>query len=200
MAVLEQQQALFAQQHPGRALQKSLERTFRLGKAGRRVFQQHFGIEILAEPGQELVQPAADGFGGFHFEILGLLVAGEHCTGSFFARLNAQFRRVAGPEQALVLAGEIGLIGGLQGLLDEVTRGGRLRGFEVEPTGQRLIKGYAVQVIVERFGQAGAEGFVVGAEGVCVPEVVPGETGWLRTDGFDLLLRRIFAHGRVRGH
>ena len=52
-----------------------------------------------------------------------------------------------------------------------------------------------MQVVIERLGQAGAEGFVVGAEGVVVPEVIPCETGGLGTDGFDLVLRWIFTHG-----
>ena len=110
---LEQQQSLFAQQRPGWGLQKGLEGAFRCWKRSRRIAQQHFGIEILAELGQELMQPAADGFGGFHFKILGLLVAGEDGAGSFFAGFETDFGRVAEPEQALVLAGEIRLVGGL---------------------------------------------------------------------------------------
>ena len=104
-------------------------------ESSRRIAQQYFGVEILAELGEKLVQPLAGGFGRFYFEILGLLVAGEHGARVFLAGLGAELRRVAEPEQALVLTGKIGLLGGLQGLRHELARRAGARGFKIEPAG-----------------------------------------------------------------
>ena len=93
----------------------------------------------MGELSEQLVQPAAGSFGSVHFKIFGLLIAGENGLAGFFARLDADFGGVAEPEQALVLPGEIGFFGRLQGLLHEVTRGGGLRDFKIEPEAEALI-------------------------------------------------------------
>ena len=71
---------------------------------------------------------------------------------------------------------------------------------EIKPEAERFVQGHAVQVVVEGLGQAGAELFVVGAGGVVVPEVVPGEGAGLGADGGYLVFGRIAAHRRVSSH